>query len=299
MVIKPVWIKLSGQTPSGHYSNNTISAIGTINPGSLCTQYLYAPQIHYNLAGKPIAFIGNSSNNMGEFSLIKIDITSICLLPYIKDEATMDDSLNHGDDLPKESLSETNWNDSKELIIGTLIPNFFITYFGQDLPHGNISDDKIKAKLVCLSTGYELWANTANDAVKKLDNILSVMEEIKTPESIKKHFNPNRDAKSLPLATSNSPFNAMTLVQLDDYPVAARVIKDLFQLSPQAVAPTLTSYAPSDVMVHLPAEADIESEAKKGIVKLMLFHIRGDINIEATLVSNITPAVPLKGCRGF
>jgi hypothetical protein len=29
----------------------------------------------------------------------------------------------------------------------------------------------------------------------------------------------------------------------------------------------------------------------------MLFHIRGDINIEATLVSNITPAVPSKGMQ--
>jgi hypothetical protein len=48
-------------------------------------------------------------------------------------------------------------------------------------------------------------------------------------------------------------------------------------------------------MLHLPAEADKKSEAKEGIVKLMLFHIRGDINIKATLVSNITPAVPLKG----
>jgi hypothetical protein len=52
------------------------------------------------------------------------------------------------------------------------------------------------------------------------------MEEIKTPESMKKYFNPNWDAKSLPLATSNSPFGAMTLVQLDNYPVAAHVIKD-------------------------------------------------------------------------
>jgi hypothetical protein len=114
--------------------------------------------------------------------------------------------------LPKESLSETNWNDREEPIIGTPIPTFFITYFGQDLPHGDISDNKIKAKLVRLGTGYELWANTANNAVKKLNNILSVMEEIKTPESIKKHFDPNRDDKSPPLATSNGPFGAMTLV---------------------------------------------------------------------------------------
>ncbi len=64
----------------GGIKANTFSTIGTINPGSLCTQYLYAPQIHFNLAGKPIAFIGNSSNKMGEFSLIKIDVTSIGLL---------------------------------------------------------------------------------------------------------------------------------------------------------------------------------------------------------------------------
>jgi hypothetical protein len=174
----------------------------------------------------------------------------------------MDVSLKHGDDLPKELLFKTDWNDFKEPIVGTLIPNFFTTYFGQDLPHGDICDDEIKANLVCLGTEYEPWANTANNAVEKLNNILSVMEEIKTSESIKKHFDPNRDSKSLPLATSNGPFGAMTLVQLDDYPVAAHVIKDLFQ----AIAPTLASYALSNVMFHLPAKADKESEAKKGIV---------------------------------
>jgi hypothetical protein len=51
-------------------------------------------------------------------------------LPYIKDKVTMDNSLNHGDDFPKESLSKTDWNDFKEPIIGTLIHNFFVTYFG-------------------------------------------------------------------------------------------------------------------------------------------------------------------------
>jgi hypothetical protein len=90
----------------GDIKANSISVIGTINPGSLCTQFLYAFQIYFNLAGKPLAFIGNLSNKMGEFILNKIDITSICFFPYIKDKATMDTSLNHGDDLPTESLSK-------------------------------------------------------------------------------------------------------------------------------------------------------------------------------------------------
>ncbi len=50
-------------------------------------------------------------------------------------------------------------------------------------------------------------------------------------------------------------------------------------------------------MLHLPAKVNKESEAKKDIIKLMLHHIRGDINIEATMVSNINPAAPLKGMQ--
>jgi hypothetical protein len=50
-------------------------------------------------------------------------------------------------------------------------------------------------------------------------------------------------------------------------------------------------------MLHLLAEADKESDAKKGIVKLMLLHIHCDINMEATLVLNITPTVPSKGMQ--
>jgi hypothetical protein len=89
----------------------------------------------------------------------------------------------------------------------------------------------------------------------------------------------------------------MTLVQSNNYPVAASVIKDLFQLSPQAVAPSLASFNPGNIMLHVPAKVDRESEPKKGIAKLMLLHIHGDIDIKATLVSNIIPATPSKGMQ--
>ena len=67
---------------------NTIAAIGTINPGSVCLQYRFAPQIHYDLSSGPITFIGNSSNKKGEFSMIKINVKSIWTFAYIKDKAT-------------------------------------------------------------------------------------------------------------------------------------------------------------------------------------------------------------------
>ena len=73
---------------TGGIRANTIAAIGTINPGSLCIQYLFAPQIHYNLSGTPTAFIGNSSNKKGKFSMIKINVESIRAFAHINDKAT-------------------------------------------------------------------------------------------------------------------------------------------------------------------------------------------------------------------
>ena len=87
---------------------------------------------------------------------------------------------------------------------------------------------------------------------------------------------------------ANSPFGAMTNVQSDNYPLAARVFKEIFQLSPQILAPILPSFPSENVMLQLPSEIDKESEAKKGIIKLMLLFICGNIDIESTTVSTIS-----------
>jgi hypothetical protein len=104
---------------------NMIAAIGTINPGSLCLQYFFAPQIHYNLSSGPITFIGNSSNKKDEFSMIKIKVKSIRAFAYIKDKATWTTDLIHGDDIPADKLINTDWKDFKDPIVGTLIFELF------------------------------------------------------------------------------------------------------------------------------------------------------------------------------
>jgi hypothetical protein len=137
----------------GGIQAKTIAAIGTINPGSLCVQYLFAPQIHYDLSGTPIAFIGNSSNKKGKFSMVKVNIKSIRVFTYIKDKTTWALNLPHGEDIPSDKLIDTDWKNFEDPIVATLIPNFFITYFGQDLPQGDLTDEEIMAKLVRLGSG--------------------------------------------------------------------------------------------------------------------------------------------------
>ena len=99
------------------------------------------------------------------------------------------------------------------------------------------------------------------------------------PKMIKQYLDPTRNDKSLQLAMANGPFGAMTNDQSDYYPLATRVLKKFFQLSPQILAPTLPSFPSRNVMLQLPSEIDKESEAKKGIIKLMLVLIHGDMDI--------------------
>jgi hypothetical protein len=64
---------------------------------------------------------------------------------------------------------------------------------------------------------------------------------------------------------ANGPFGTMTNVQSDNYSLAARVLNEIFQLSPQILAPTLPSFPSGNVMLQLPSEIDKESEVKKAL----------------------------------
>jgi hypothetical protein len=137
----------------------TITALGTVTPWSTTLQYLFDPMIHYDLTGNPTTIIGNSSNKQGEFSLVKVDIASFRLFPYLGPKHTFNTILPHGDELTEDILDDTtDLKSFKEPIVATLIPNFFIICYGQKVPHGNITIDKLKAKMIKLGTGYNLWA---------------------------------------------------------------------------------------------------------------------------------------------
>jgi hypothetical protein len=135
----------------------TITALGTVTPGSTTLQYLFNLMIHHYLTGNPTTIISNSSNRQEEFSLVKVNIASFRLFPYLGPEHTFDTLLPHSEELTEELLDDTTHLKSfEEPIVATLVPNFFIIYYGQKVPHGNITPDKLKATMIKLGTGYNL-----------------------------------------------------------------------------------------------------------------------------------------------
>ncbi len=138
----------------GGTETNTIAAIGTINPGSLCLQYLYDPQIQYNLLGEPIAFIENSSNKNGKFSMIMINVEFIHFFAYIEDKATWDTSFTEMTFVMSSSPTLFGRISTNPSLL-VLPSQLFLANFGQDVPYGDISNDEIMMKLTRLVTGFD------------------------------------------------------------------------------------------------------------------------------------------------
>ena len=205
--------------------------------------------------------------------MIKIDVASIHVFPLFKDKTKMDAALTHGEDIPAAYLVHTEWSAFEDpvTIVGTLVPNFFIVYFGQDLPHGNIEDDEVMLQLARMGVGYELWAETAKDASDKADDIVTILDKINDEqrpemELYMKYLDPNRHEKSLLLAKAKSLLGSMTIIQTADYPAAVLSLKKFF--SPTLVVPSLAIFPTGNIMtLQLPGDIDKEAEAKKGIAK--------------------------------
>jgi hypothetical protein len=272
----------------------TIAAIGTIAPGGTF-QYLYAPQVHHDLGGTPVGFVGNSSNKMGEFSCVYINLSDFKFFPFVEATSSMNALLKHTDVTPFASEHLTYTGDLKDLtdsVRGTFLPNFFIVYFGQDIPQGNISSDDEKTAMAKMGPGYALWVTTVSEAIENMEDINSVMDAFGTVDDLsqddfyKKHFYAHYD-KAISLSVAGAPFGRITTVQSDDYPKEVSDIKKIFfaqQVLPQQVqVPTSSA-----LTLQLPGDLEKEVVAKDGINKLKLFHICGTINPESTTFGTLS-----------
>jgi hypothetical protein len=255
----------------GGVSAGTIAAFGTIDPGGTF-QYLYAPQVHYDHGGDPVGFVGNSSTKIGEFSCIHIRLSDFMFFPFVEATSAMNKLLKHTEVTPFSSEHLTYTRDFKDLtdpVRGTFLPNFFIVYFGKEIPHGSISSDNEKTAMAKMGPGYALWVATVSEAIKSMEDIDNVMDafgaidDLSQDDFYKKHFYMIYD-RAVSLSVAGAPYGTISTVRSEDYPKEVVDIKKIF-FAQQALPQPVPVPASSAVTLQLPADIEKEVVAKDGI----------------------------------
>ncbi len=153
-----------------------------------------------------------------------------------------------------------------------------------------------------LGAGYDLWVSTAAEAIDKRNDILEVLGAASEQTNysranfIKSHFFTSYDpSKSLPIASG--PHGIITFVDSDLYPVKADELPKIFipALTPPLPATALSTL--NTLTLQLPSNIEKEAETKKGITKLLLFHICGKLSNESTSFGNLSYPKPSQGMR--
>ena len=290
----------------GGINAGTIAALGTLAPGSSTLTYMYAPRIHTDLSGAFIGFVANSSNKIGEFSCVFVGKEAFGLFPIINTKSEIvggPDAVSTVTPIREGLLSDTDWSsmsDSNE-VVGRVFPNFFIIYFGQNIPRGDLGSDDVKMSIANMGPGYAAWVRAADYAINSIKDISTVFENARDAPDyseaafVKSHFFADFDSrKSLPLVSG--PYGLITLVDSDLYKVEADEIKKFyFTPATPALSTAISPAALSSITLTLPKDAEKEAEAKKGIYKLLLFHVCGDIASDNTIAGELSYARPSSG----
>ncbi len=150
----------------------TIAAIGKVNP-----------KVYKNLQGMPTTIVGNSSDTIGEYSLLRVDISCLKNFAHIDCRLSFDAALVPGTTIPDRFLQGTRWKDETVPVAAVILPNFFPIYFGQRLVYGDLHNEETRSEFDLLGTGYGFWADSAFWALQHFADTSTVIDAFAGDES--------------------------------------------------------------------------------------------------------------------
>ncbi len=148
------------------------------------------------------------------------------------------------------------------------------------------------------------WITTAAEAIEKKQDISEVLNAVADKPSyskadfIKSHFFPlYHPSKTFPIVTG--PYGLISIVDSDLFPVKADKLPKLFIPAQSASPPVAALLNLSTLTLQLPSDVEKEAEAKKGLTKLLLFHICGKVNDDSSSYGDLPYPEPSQGMKIF
>ena len=266
--------------------NNFIGAVGTVNHKTEL-QWIFNPKVHRALNGKPLCIIGNASNEMGEFSLVRLDLTDVSYFITIKPEANFPKKQDQGEQPEITMIEGTAWEGSRTHAAD--MGNVFLLYMGVEPVYGELSNEDTKELFKALGGGYEDWADAAVHTLQNITDNQVVLNRITADDNdqakMKKYVMSTWDDSDHSLS-SFGPCATFTPVQSSTYPQEAHQLKNFFL---RALGRSQNAPAPTQQLTA--SEQDAEDKAKRRLAKITIFSMGGTIDWAKKIVTE--PSYPV------
>jgi hypothetical protein len=109
----------------GGIGASTIAALGTVAPGSYNLSYIYAPQVHTDLSGNFIGFVGNASNKIAKFSCVHIHKDAFGINSYVNVDETMPGHSSTVTPFDLDLLTNTERKSLNNALVGKQIGGWY------------------------------------------------------------------------------------------------------------------------------------------------------------------------------
>ena len=281
-----------------------IGAIGSVNQ-NLTLQWIVCPQVYFDTDGNPTHIVGNMSNKMDTFGLLKISIEeAVKYFGVIYYDENAPEDVKGTAKLAPEDLVDTRWAQAtideaqrKDTTVCAL-SRVFCVWFGSDLPRGSLLNEDVRAAFGELGDGYDTWAQVAvawkeTTSVNLRENTKVLKKVMAKVTGLETHVHPEFADEELRELSLAGPAVAVDLIEDEDAPDEAKRIRASFQPKQSAV-PGIPS---GEVLVRTADEREKKSVADENVAKLGNFLLGGKINFDTCTIDTPVRAIWSKGFK--
>ena len=118
--------------------------------------HIVAPHIINDIYDNPEWVVGNCSNVLGEFCLVKVRITELRYFAIIGEDNLLPVNTEVSESIERSHLRGGPSAEEQDVKIASL-PCWRVAFKGSKLPQGDVRSDESEADMEDMGAGYKIW----------------------------------------------------------------------------------------------------------------------------------------------
>ena len=248
--------------------------------------------------------MGNASDVLGEYKLLKIPVTKLCYFPIIAESGKLPVKPEVDKTIESSFLDNTPLVSLQNPKVA-LLNSWLVGFSGKDLPYGNVRSSKSASDMECMGNGYKNWYYWALKHLntERNDALQDALDAIRRAGVAARYVRPAGSEREFAV----NPMSSALSASADDYPDVATTIRSIFL---GARAPSAAHGVPlaintsgtasrTTLIVKDARDEEKEVTARQGQANMALFNVGGKIDVDAGKVTDLTYGVPSSVMEGI